>query len=361
MATTLKHSVPRRADTRLPAFALLLSALLATLLPATQQARADETSRRFDLSRAQLSDTTLFVPFRVASAIPLAEALKAGKLADGPATDLLVLDHPDGRVALITQQMAYHHVASGHFDGHPWMATFCVVCNSGVGMTPVLDGHELTFEVGGLYDGIPLLKDAECGSYWNHITGECVHGPLVGNRLPTFNLLHMTARRALERYPDLAVAISDVAPWPKKFTPYQESPKMTQIFEGFMRGTMGPEDTRRPTLDLGLGVWTAGAQRYYPVNTIAASGGVIDRLDGRNVLIYLDPQTNTPAALFTDAKSLKWNEGDARLDNGETIRDGVLYASNGHRVAVERPLQMFTRWYGFAYTFPGCSVYENAN
>jgi len=24
----------------------------------------------------------------------------------------------------------------------------------------------------------------------------------------------------------------------------------------------------------------------------------------------------------------------------------------------ERPNQLFTRWYGFAYTFPGCEVYK---
>lgn len=358
---TLAPDTPRSAAIRRTAPGLVRLVLLTAVLLVPGQSQADDKAGRIDLSRARLSDTTLYVPFRVLSTMPLAAALAEGKLEDGPATGLLVREHPEGRIALVTQQMAYHQLASGELDGEPWLATFYAVSNSGVGMTPVIAGKRLTFEVGGLYDGIPLLKDVEYGSYWSHITGECLHGPLVGTRLETCNLLPMTAAQALELYPELQVAISDVAPRPKIFTPYQESPEMPQVFEGFMRGAMGAEDTRRPTLDLGLGIWTSDTQRYYPVEAIAANGGLIDRLNGRNVLIYIDPTSNMPAAIFTEANSLNWKGNEIYLDNGRMLRKGVLYASNGDRIRVERPLQIFTRWYGFASTFPGCSLYDQAN
>jgi hypothetical protein len=35
---------------------------------------------------------------------------------------------------------------------------------------------------------------------------------------------------------------------------------------------------------------------------------------------------------------------------------GVLMSRDGKRQNVERPQQMFTRWYGFSLTFPGCEV-----
>ena len=54
-----------------------------------------------------------------------------------------------------------------------------------------------------------MLGDEETGSIWNHITGRAVYGPLEGYTLPVFNLLHMTAEQALDRYPGLSVAISD--------------------------------------------------------------------------------------------------------------------------------------------------------
>ena len=53
-----------------------------------------------------------------------------------------------------------------------------------------------------------MLGDDETGSIWNHITGRAVYGPLQGHALPVSNLLHMTAKQALERYPGLSVAIS---------------------------------------------------------------------------------------------------------------------------------------------------------
>jgi hypothetical protein len=40
------------------------------------------------------------------------------------------------------------------------------------------------------------------------------------------------------------------------------------------------------------------------------------------------------------------------------LRDGVLYDSAGQYREIERPLQLFTRWYGFALTFPGTTIYE---
>ena len=35
----------------------------------------------------------------------------------------------------------------------------------------------------------------------------------------------------------------------------------------------------------------------------------------------------------------------------------VLIDRSGQRRPVQRPQQMFTRWYGFSLTFPGCEVF----
>jgi hypothetical protein len=40
-----------------------------------------------------------------------------------------------------------------------------------------------------------------------------------------------------------------------------------------------------------------------------------------------------------------------------TVRNGVVKDARGQRVPVERPLQLFTRWYGFALTFPGTGIF----
>jgi len=50
-------------------------------------------------------------------------------------------------------------------------------------------------------------------------------------------------------------------------------------------------------------------------------------------------------------------DNEVRLDNRSVVRSGVLFDRGGKRQTVERPQQVFTRWYGFALTFPGCEVF----
>lgn len=122
--------------------------------------------------------------------------------------------------------------------------------------------------------------------------------------------------------------------------------------------TLGEEDMRRPRMDTGLGVWTDQTRRYYPLETIRARGeAFLDQIDGRSVLVYVDPDTFTPAALFVDATTATLDGKDVRLDDGRVVRSGMLVSAGAAGQAVEQPQQVFTRWYGFALTFPGTEVF----
>ena len=60
----------------------------------------------------------------------------------------------------------------------------------------------------GLYNGLVLLIDDETHTYWDHITGEAVHGPRRGERLEAWNLPLTTGERALADEPWLRLARS---------------------------------------------------------------------------------------------------------------------------------------------------------
>jgi hypothetical protein len=182
-------------------------------------------------------------------------------------------------------------------------------------------------------------------------------------------VLHLTIQQLLARAPQARVAISNRV--------YFAAGRRLGTLEGVSLlgrthgrpdaraglsnvfvATLGSEDKRRPRMDLGLGVWSNASRRYYPRDRIREKGdAVIDSIDGRPLLVYLDPVTSTPAALFVNSTRARMDGNVVRLDDGWTVREGVVYDSRGQSVASDRPLQVFTRWYGFALTFPGTSLF----
>ncbi len=225
-------------------------------------------------------------------------------------------------------------------------------------MIPIIDGEVHHFRARGLYDGLSLLGDEETGSLWNHITGESVHGTLRGESLPVFNLLHTNVEQTLKAHPDIEVAISERPVRGRGGMMAPGSGRTRQLRPGF-RATIAEEDTRRPTMELGLGIWVGSEQRYYPMELVGELGGAaLDKLDGRSVVVYMEPESFTLAALYADASSVTPTDAGLDLGGVGVLRGGVLYDSNGQRREIERPLQLFTRWYGFALTFPGTTIYE---
>jgi hypothetical protein len=76
----------------------------------------------FDAKRAILSKRDMFRPLAVQRTEPLADALTRKKVsADTP---LLLLERDGAALALLTNQMIFHHVAQGELNGTPFLASF---------------------------------------------------------------------------------------------------------------------------------------------------------------------------------------------------------------------------------------------
>jgi len=226
-------------------------------------------------------------------------------------------------------------------------------------MTPRVGDDIHWFAEHGLFDGLFLMKDDETDTYWDHLTGEAVYGPLVGEKLEVEPLLQTTAERALQQDPGALISISNQA------IRSDDQMKVEGLFagirgrlNGMFASTVEKEDGRRPTMDLGMGLWTDSEARYYPMDVLRAEGrALVDTFAGRDVLIYIDPQNFVPVALGVEGGSPEWDGDVLRLSDGTYIEDGVLYDTRGERVEPTRPLQVFTRWYGFSLTFPETEIY----
>ena len=106
-------------------FRSIAAALFLTAsLPLVGNDQADSIPRvpSFDVNRAMLRDGSRFTPFLVEETQLLREALDQGLVDDD--TPILVLERGGQRLALITREMMFHHVAQGEMAGEPWMVSF---------------------------------------------------------------------------------------------------------------------------------------------------------------------------------------------------------------------------------------------
>ena len=76
----------------------------------------------FDISRLMTQQVGVFKTFAVEETQSLRQALEAGLVAED--TAVLVTETAAGRLALLTDQMWFHHIAEGTAAGEPWLASF---------------------------------------------------------------------------------------------------------------------------------------------------------------------------------------------------------------------------------------------
>lgn len=289
----------------------------------------------------------------------LAAEVAAERIGDDE--DLYLIDGGGERVAVRLRSLAYHHLAEVDV-GRPLLLTFCTVCSSGSLFDPVLDGRLLHFAVAGVYRGTMLMRDTETGSEWDHMTGEALSGPLQGQRLAIVGAHRvLSAHEALRLFPDLRVATDRLPLWQKAVAWFQarhswRTAPEGKFYPGFRDSFVWPgdqADTRRPEKELGLGLWGGSAPPLYvPLTDVPESGREIT-WDGRRVLIYRR-ETGTPSAIWLGDAAWSY-DGDGLHVDGRRLT-GDYFASDDEPEAAPQPSFLFTRWYGFAQTFPACDV-----
>lgn len=313
----------------------------------------------FDVSRAILRKATGEQPVRTEKIQPLEKSLAEHLLSE--TSSLQVADIGGQPFGFVTRELLLFDAAQGSREQMQWLVTFCMICNAGALFSSVVEGKTYHFTPGGIYNAMAILRDVETGSYWDVISGKCLHGPAKGKQLQRMGTLrHMLARDALIAYP--SIELCSLALTEKEHEESEEEDQFRQAarpeWSARLANTLTYEDTRLPRLDMGLGVWTTRSARYYPFMTINSRDDfALDTLDGRGLLVYIDRESRIPDAIFTSATSASWYGDLLRLNNGLRVQHGTVFDTQGDIVKVERPLQLFQRWYGFSIMFRGCEIF----
>lgn len=299
-------------------------------------------------------------PYNVQHDYSLAEAL--AQCLIHPNEPYLVAPLGDTAILLPMLAMIYHHVAQGQLGDRPWMAAFCCLCNAGALFDPRYQDRVYTFAAQGYYEVMVLLADQQTQSYWNHLTGSCIHGPMAGAALERLNTLtSMRAIDALAAYPNARIAVMDgmtdeemttAERWNRVYRLPDEPNYGEELLD-----TIATEDPRLPRHDMGLGVWTATTRRYYPILRLYEQHNVIfDQVDGRRIVIIFNQEVGLPAIFYFDTDHVEIRGDEFILNSHARYRQGRLYIDD-QPIKPERPNHNMIRWYAFASIFPDCDIY----
>lgn len=174
---------------------------------------------------------------------PKAKAFAPPAITDSTARSLVIAVELNGDArAYPIELIGYHHQVHDTIGGRAVLITYCTVCRTGRAWEPVVNGRPETFRLVGMDHFNAMFEDRTTGSWWRQVSGECIEGPMRGQRLPEVESHQLTLKAFAERYPNGIVLRPDSA-----FTEHYAGLK------GF--------DDERSTVDWSAAILRAGSPR----------------------------------------------------------------------------------------------------
>ena len=140
-----------------------------------------------------------------------------------------------------------------------------------------------------MINGLALMWDYETGTYWDHVTGEALHGPLKGEQLDVWGIEVTTVAAALAEYEAAELHRSSNAPFRARLMAALTGSDMNMVHNGGdrlgrlmtllgFRRTMPVVDKRLPEMTQGLGLFEGDQAVFYPADRISGAGDPLDHL-----------------------------------------------------------------------------------
>ncbi|HSE96177.1 MAG TPA: DUF3179 domain-containing (seleno)protein [Methylomirabilota bacterium] len=259
-----------------------------------------------------------------------------------------------------------YHVANLVLGGRPVVVTLCEACASAAAFSPVLDGRRHRFQLEGYYNTTPFMSDVETRTYWDISTGEALHGPLVGTRLPRRALYQSRWQEWHTMHPGGWVV--DGRSESRHGHGAMFANPDVRIVPPFVAATRLHVDDRLPDADLVLGVDLGPRGRAYPLVTLDHLGPVLhDTIDGTPVVILSRPSTWTAAAFSPDLDGRRLELRVTESGRIEDVETGSEWAITGRSVSgtlAGRSLRFVPsgveKWYAWSAKHPGTDLHASA-
>lgn len=208
---------------------------------------------------------------------------------------VIVVEHGNDARAYPIELIGYHHQVLDTIGGEPVLVTYCTVCRTGRAWKPVVNGKPETFRLVGMDHFNAMFEDSRTKSWWRQATGECIEGPLKGERLEEVPSAQMTMQGFADHHAQGLVM--------------QPDPHFTARYaglKGYDDGTIASSLEYRDTASWqpkswAVGVVHNGQARAYDWNDLTRLHTITDTLAGDPVVVRLREDGGFIALLATDS------------------------------------------------------------
>lgn len=243
-----------------------------------------------------------------------------------------------------------------------------MICTSGIGFDPRIDGERLTFGFRGIWQGTALLYERGTGSTWLHFTGACIDGVHKGRVLtPLSTGRHTTWAEWRATHPDTEVMKPEARyigrPGDQGYFPRESAGRGQAFLPPGFAPTIQTRDARLPLHALVVGLRRGAKTRAIPVSALEATGVVAETWAGTPITVWRDPASGAVAAFeaTVEGRPLTFRTGgDGRMQDapGGSLWtfDGLCVDGPRKGTRLVRITHLLTEWYGWYAHHPETSL-----
>ena len=176
-----------------------------------------------------------------------------------------------------------------------------MVCSSGIGFDPIINGKRYTFGAEGVWLATAVLYDKQTESLWYHFKGECFDGPLEGTVMRRISSgRHTTWDEWRSAHPQTDVikpeAVYVDRPQDKGYFAREVSRSGDGHVGDYFQDIFKTLDKRLKLNELLYGVVVGDVARAYPLALLRAQSVVEEELNGVPVTLWFKTRGRTVAA-----------------------------------------------------------------
>ena len=183
------------------------------------------------------------------------------------------------------QVIAYHHQVYDTLSGKPIIATYCTVCRTGRVFESTVQGKTERFRLVGMDHFNAMFEDHTTKSWWRQANGECIAGPLKGQKLPEVPAQQVSLSTWIATHPNTLI----LQPDPDFQSQYDQQAR-------YERGLSTSALTRRDTTPWQPKSWVVGIRigqhtRAYDWTHLTQSRLINDTLGNQPIALTLSPDS----------------------------------------------------------------------